>query len=408
MSNPFAGIRWLWMNGELIEFDKATVHVLSHGLHYGSGAFEGIRCYDTVDGPAVFRLREHIRRLEKTCKIYRMPLRFSGEELAEAVLETIRANELGACYIRPLVWRGFGHLGVDPLRSPVETAVAAWKLGKYLGEDADEGIDVCVSSWRRVPTESLPSVAKATGNYLNGTLVKMEAVLDGYAEGIALDVHGFVSEGSGENVFLVQDGALVTPPQAASLLPGITRDTVVTLAHDLGIPVRQEQIARGGPVTVTHPDMIRYFMTIPEAVSLILQAGAMAEAYGTYVLEMGRPVAITELARKMIEIMGAPNIKVKFVGLRPGEKLKEELSEEDEERRETDHQMVFRLHSENMTPPDGSDLSELLEPMISHARNQETGKSLDLLRRAVPNYSAGGPEIKEADINYPPKDWQQN
>ncbi|HBL29554.1 MAG TPA: branched chain amino acid aminotransferase [Acidobacteria bacterium] len=233
------------MNGELIEFDKATVHVLSHGLHYGSGAFEGIRCYDTVDGPAVFRLREHIRRLEKTCKIYRMPLRFSGEELAEAVLETIRANELGACYIRPLVWRGFGHLGVDPLRSPVETAVAAWKLGKYLGEDADEGIDVCVSSWRRVPTESLPSVAKATGNYLNGTLVKMEAVLDGYAEGIALDVHGFVSEGSGENVFLVQDGALVTPPQAASLLPGITRDTVVTLAHDLGIPVRQEQIARG-------------------------------------------------------------------------------------------------------------------------------------------------------------------
>ncbi len=245
MSNPFAGVRWIWMNGELIEFEKATVHVLSHALHYGSGAFEGIRCYDTADGPAVFRLREHIRRLERTCKIYRMPLRFSGEELADAVLETIRANELGACYIRPLVWRGFGSLGVDPLRAPVETAVAAWTFGKYLGDDADEGIDVCVSSWRRVPTESLPSEAKATGNYLNGTLIKMEAILDGYAEGIALDIHGFVSEGSGENVFLVMDGALVTPPQAASLLPGITRDTVATLARNLGLTVRQEPISRG-------------------------------------------------------------------------------------------------------------------------------------------------------------------
>jgi branched-chain amino acid aminotransferase len=221
------------------------VHVLSHGLHYGSGAFEGIRCYETPGGPAVFRLREHIRRLEKTCKIYRMPLRFSGEELADAVLETIHANGLGACYIRPLVWRGFGALGVDPLRAPVEAAVAAWTWGKYLGDDADEGIDVCVSSWRRVPTESLPSVAKATGNYLNASLIKMEAVLDGYAEGIALDIHGMVSEGSGENLFLVMDGALVTPPLANSLLPGITRDTVKALADDLGIPVREETISRG-------------------------------------------------------------------------------------------------------------------------------------------------------------------
>ena len=245
MSNPFAGIRWIWVNGELVEFEKATVHVLSHGLHYGSGAFEGIRCYDTPEGPAVFRLREHIRRLEKTCKIYRMPLRFSGEELADAVLETIRANDLGACYIRPLVWRGFGALGVDPLRAPVEAAVAAWKWGKYLGDDADEGIDVCVSSWRRVPTESLPSVAKATGNYLNASLVKMDAVLDGYAEGIALDIHGMVSEGSGENIFLVADGTLITPPLSCSLLPGITRDTVMALARDLGIPVREEAISRG-------------------------------------------------------------------------------------------------------------------------------------------------------------------
>lgn len=245
MSNPFAGIRWIWMNGELIEFEKATVHVLSHALHYGSGAFEGIRCYETPEGPAVFRLPEHIRRLEKTCKIYRMPMRFSCEELADAVLETIHANGLGACYIRPIVWRGFGVLGVDPLRAPVEAAVAAWSWGRYLGDDSDEGIDVCVSSWRRVPTESLPSVAKATGNYLNASLVKMEAVLDGYAEGIALDIHGMVSEGSGENLFLVMDGALVTPPVVSSLLPGITRDTVKTLAHDLGIPVREEVISRG-------------------------------------------------------------------------------------------------------------------------------------------------------------------
>ncbi|CAA9478920.1 MAG: UDP-N-acetylglucosamine 4,6-dehydratase [uncultured Rubrobacteraceae bacterium] len=171
------------------------------------------------------------------------------------------------------------------------------------------------------------------------------------------------------------------------------------------VPTFRQQIEAGGPVTVTHPDMIRYFMTIPEAVSLILQAGAMAEGYGTYVLEMGRPVAITDLARKMIEIMGAPNIKIKFVGLRPGEKLREELFEEDDERTETDHQMVFRLVSENMTPPDGSELSEVLDPMISHARNQEAGESLALLSRAVPNYSADGPEARETNLNYPPKDW---
>ena len=174
------------------------------------------------------------------------------------------------------------------------------------------------------------------------------------------------------------------------------------------VPVFRQQIEAGGPVTVTHPDMIRYFMTIPEAVSLILQAGAMAESYGTYVLEMGRPVAITDLARKMIEIMGAPNVKIKFVGLRPGEKLKEELSEEDEERRETDHQMVFRLVSENMTPPDGADLSDLLDPMISHAQSQEAAKSLDLLRRAVPNYTSDGPETRETSLDFPPKDWQRS
>lgn len=245
MSEFFAGIRWIWMNGGLVEFEKATVHVLSHAMHYGSGAFEGIRCYDTPRGPAVFRLREHMRRLEKTCKIYRMPLRFSRAELTEAVLETIRANDLGACYIRPLVYRGFGPLGVDPLRSPVDVAVAAWRWGKYLGEEAEKGVDVCVSSWRRVAPDALPAEAKATGNYLNAQLVKMEAVINGYAEGIALDEAGYVSEGSGQNLFLVQDGVMVTPPSTSSLLPGITRDTVMTLARDLGIPVREQAVTRG-------------------------------------------------------------------------------------------------------------------------------------------------------------------
>jgi branched-chain amino acid aminotransferase len=246
VSNLFAGIRWVWMNGQLVEFEKATVHVLSHALHYGSGVFEGIRCYDTADGPAVFRLREHVRRLEKSCKIYRMPLRFSSDEIADAICETIRANDLGACYIRPLVYRGFGTLGVDPLRSPVDVAIAAWRWGKYLGDQGEDvGVDVCVSSWPRVAPDALPAVAKATGNYLNAQLVKIEAITNGYAEGIALDASGYVSEGSGQNLFLVHGGTLVTPPATASLLPGITRDTVITLARDLGIPVRETEISRG-------------------------------------------------------------------------------------------------------------------------------------------------------------------
>ena len=245
MSNPFAGIRWIWMNGSLVEFEKATVHVLSHALHYGSGVFEGIRCYETPEGPAVFRLPEHMRRLENSCKIYRMPLRFSARELADAVCETVQANGLGACYIRPLVYRGFGTLGVNPMRSPVEVAIAVWSWGKYLGAEAEEGVDVCVSSWRRPAPDALPAVAKATGNYLSSQLIKVEALTNGYVEGIALDESGYVSEGSGENIFLVQGGALVTSPPSASLLPGITRDTVMTLAGELGIPVRQEPVSRG-------------------------------------------------------------------------------------------------------------------------------------------------------------------
>jgi branched-chain amino acid aminotransferase len=245
LSNPFAGIQWIWKNGQLIDFEKATVHVLTHALHYGSGVFEGIRCYNTEQGPAVFRLAEHLRRLENSAKVYRMPISFSTEELAEACCETIRANDLNACYIRPIVFRGFGTLGVNPLRSPVEVFIAVWHWGKYLGEESEQGVDVCVSSWRRVSPDSMPAVSKATGNYLNSQLIKMEALANGYVEGIALDARGFVSEGSGENLFLVQDGALITPPVASSILTGITRDTVVKIAKDLQIPVREEVVPRG-------------------------------------------------------------------------------------------------------------------------------------------------------------------
>jgi branched-chain amino acid aminotransferase len=247
--NPFAEVRWIWKNGELVDFEKATIHVLSHALHYGSGVFEGIRCYQTrlpEVGSAVFRLPEHLRRLALSAKVYRMDLPWSLSRIGEAILETIQANGFAACYIRPLVYRGLGTMGVNPLRSPVEVVIAAYPWGKYLGDDSlSQGVDVCVSSWRRPGPSTLPSMAKATGNYLNSQLIKMEAVTNGFAEGIALDAGGYVSEGSGENLFLVQDGVLMTPPASASLLPGITRDAVITLAHDQGIEVRELAIPRG-------------------------------------------------------------------------------------------------------------------------------------------------------------------
>jgi branched-chain amino acid aminotransferase len=244
--NAFADVRWIWMNGELVEFEKATVHVLTHALHYGSGVFEGIRCYHTPQGAAIFRLPEHLRRLEYSAKVYRMQLPFSLAQIREAVRDTVRSNGFGSCYIRPLVFRGFGTLGVNPLRSPVEVVIAAWPWGKYLGEEAlTQGVDACVSSWRRPSSSTLPAMAKATGNYLNSQLIKMEAITNGFVEGIALDAGGYVSEGSGENLFLVQDGVLLTPPVSASLLPGITRDAVITLARELGIEVREQVIPRG-------------------------------------------------------------------------------------------------------------------------------------------------------------------
>lgn len=243
---PFEGIRWIWMNGRLVEFDKATTHVMSHALHYGSGLFEGIRCYRTPGGPAIFRLQEHLKRLENSCKVYRMDIPFSRAELVQACFDAIRANELEECYIRPIVFRGFGTVGINPLQSPVEVVIAVWPWGRYLGDDAAEkGVDACVSSWRRSGLGSSPALAKATANYLNSQLIKMEAIANGYAEGIALDSNGYVSEGSGENIFLAQDGQLYTPPVSSSILPGITRHAIMTLAEEAGIDVRRVAIPRG-------------------------------------------------------------------------------------------------------------------------------------------------------------------
>jgi len=244
--NPFADVRWLWKNGELVDFASATVHAMTHALHYGSGVFEGIRCYNTHMGPAVFRLPDHIQRLLNSAKIYRMDLPVTREELCEAVCETIRANEFDTCYIRPLVYRGLGPMGVNPLNAPVDISIAVWPWGRYLGEEAIErGVDVCVSSWRRAAPSTFPATAKATGNYLNAQLIKMEAIANGYVEGIGLDIQGHVSEGSGENLFLVRSGVLITPDLASSLLSGITRDAVMTLAKELGIEVREQLVPRG-------------------------------------------------------------------------------------------------------------------------------------------------------------------
>ncbi len=219
MSNPFAGVRWIWMNGKLVEFEKATVHVMTHALHYGSGVFEGIRCYNTRRGSAVFRLPEHVRRLEESAKVYRMDMPFAGRGVRRRDPRD-HPGQRARVLLHPAAGLPrLRHLGVNPLRSPVDAMIACWPWGKYLGDTAEQGVDVCVSSWRRPASQALPAVAKATGNYLNSQLIKMEAITNGYAEGIALDSDGYVSEGSGENIFMVRDGVLTTPPPAASLLP---------------------------------------------------------------------------------------------------------------------------------------------------------------------------------------------
>ena len=235
----------IWHNGRFIAWNDAKIHVLSHVVSYGSSVFEGVRCYETASGPAIFRLREHIRRMLDSAKIYRIEVPFSLDEIAKGCLELVTVNQLRSCYLRPIILRGYGDVGVQGVKNPTEVYMACWEWGKYLGEEAlAQGVDVCVSSWTRIAPNTLPALAKAGANYMNSQLIRMEAAINGYAEGIALDPAGYVSEGSGENMFVVRDGKILTPPLGASVLPGITRDTVVTIARDLGIPVVETIIPR--------------------------------------------------------------------------------------------------------------------------------------------------------------------
>jgi branched-chain amino acid aminotransferase len=242
---PVKKVDKIWMNGKLINWDDAKIHVLSHGIHYGSCWFEGIRCYDTKNGSKIFRLDAHIRRLFDSAKIFRTEPSYTQMQVVEAIKQTILANKLKACYIRPIVYRGYGDVGVNPLGCPVDLSIAVWEWGAYLGSEAlEKGIDVCVSSWRRAAPDTFPAMAKSSGNYLNSQLIKLEALSNGYTEGIALDVHGTVSEGSGENIFLVRDDTIYTSPLGSAILPGITRDSVITLAKELGYTVQELAIPR--------------------------------------------------------------------------------------------------------------------------------------------------------------------
>lgn len=232
----------IWHNGNLIPWEKANIHVMSHVVHYGSSVFEGIRCYAQPSEAAVFRLPEHMQRLIDSAKIYRMPLPYSLEQLTSAVVELIEANEVAPCYIRPIAFRGYGEIGVNPKNSPVDVYIANFPWGKYVA--GDDGADVCVSSWNRLAPNTMPSLAKAGANYMNSQLIRMEADANGYAEGIALDVNGYLSEGSGENLFIVRNGVVYTSPLANSVLSGITRDSVLTLARHFGIPVVEQALPR--------------------------------------------------------------------------------------------------------------------------------------------------------------------
>jgi len=236
----------IWHNGKLIAWNDAKIHVLSHVTSYGSSVFEGVRCYATQQGPAIFRAKEHMRRLHDSAKIYRMDIPYSIDTLCAAMIEVVQANKMDSCYLRPLVLRGYGNVSVMPTKdNPIECYVACWEWGKYLGTEAiEQGVDVCVSSWTRMAPNTLPALSKAGANYMNSQLIRMEAAVNGYAEGIALDSSGYVSEGSGENLFVVRDGKLITPPLGASVLPGITRDTIMQIARSLDIPVVEGLIPR--------------------------------------------------------------------------------------------------------------------------------------------------------------------
>jgi len=232
----------IWHNGNLIPWDKAQIHVMSHVVHYGSSVFEGIRCYAQPNGAGVFRLQEHMARLLDSAKIYRMPLPYTADQLCSAVVDVVEANGVAPCYIRPIAFRGYGEIGVNPLKSPVEVYIANFPWGKYV--PGNEGADVCISSWNRLAPNTMPSLAKAGANYMNSQLIRMEAEINGYSEGIALDVNGYLSEGSGENLFIVRGGVLYTTPLANSVLSGITRASVITLARQLGIEVVEQALPR--------------------------------------------------------------------------------------------------------------------------------------------------------------------
>lgn len=241
----FTGTGKVWMNGSLVDWKDANIHVASHVIHYGTAVFEGARCYDTPKGSACFRLDAHIRRLFNSAKIYRMDYGMTPPAFQSAVVETIRANQYKACYIRPIVYRGYNALGVNPFPCPVDGAILLWDWAPYLGPEAlEKGVDVKVSSWTRSAPNAFPAIAKASANYANSALIKMEAIVEGFSEGVALDSFGFISEGSGQNIFLVRDGILSTPPVTASILPGITRDSVIAIARDLGYRVREEMLPR--------------------------------------------------------------------------------------------------------------------------------------------------------------------
>ena len=244
----FPGTGKIWMNGALVDWKDATIHIASHAIHYGTGVFEGLRAYDSKTGTNVFRLEPHMRRLIDSCRIYRMEPRWSQQQFEQAVIDTVRVNSFKSCYIRPLVYRGYEQLGLNPMPCPVDASIVVWEWDAMLGADAlDTGIDVGVSSWTRLAPNTLPALAKGTANYANSGLIKMQATLDGYGEGLALDERGLVSEGSGQNLFLVRDGVIFTPSLGSSVLQGITRESVITMAQDLGYDVRETSIPREFP-----------------------------------------------------------------------------------------------------------------------------------------------------------------
>ena len=287
----------IWRDGSFVEWDDATIHVMSHVVHYGSSVFEGIRCYETPSGPAIFRLPEHMRRFADSCRIYRMPLEHSQEILTQACIDPVSENGLPHCYLRPVAVRTGQHMGVFPGNAPLEVFIIPWEWGAYLGQAGlTDGVDVCVSSWRRAAPDTFPSLAKAGGNYLNSQLSLMEARINNYSEGIMLDSFGFVSEGSGENIFVVRDGKIFTSTIASAILGGITRDSVLTLARDMGIEVVEQVIPRemlyiadelfftGTAVEITpvrSVDRIPIGTGKPGPVSLAIQKEYMGIAKGT-------------------------------------------------------------------------------------------------------------------------------